>query len=216
VLEDDYDSEYRYDGRPIAAIQGLDRAGRVLYVGTFTKMLYPSLRLAYLIAPDGLVDAFVAARRLIDGHPPVLMQAVAADFMEGGHLVAHLRAMRALYGERRAVLVEALGRELGGAARLGPADAGLHVTLHLDGVSDLQVRARALALGVDASTLSGQAIRPGAANGLILGDAALAPAVIREGVRVLARALAGGRRPAEAAARVGGAGYRPRRPSPGG
>lgn len=201
VLEDDYDSEYRYEGRPIAAIQGLDRAGRVLYVGTFTKMLYPSLRLAYLIVPDALVDAFVAARRLVDGHPPVVMQAVTADFMEGGHLVAHLRAMRQLYGERRAVLLEALRREAGGAGRLGPADAGLHVTLHLEGVPDAEVRARGLALGVDLSTLSGQAIRPGSANGLILGDAALTPAAIREGARALAQALAGGRR---------GAGRRPR------
>lgn len=198
VLEDDYDSEYRYDGRPIAAIQGLDRAGRVLYVGTFTKMLYPSLRLAYLIVPDALVDAFVAARRLVDGHPPVLMQAVVADFMEGGHLVAHLRAMRTLYGERRAVLVEALRREVGGAGRLGPSDAGLHVTLHLEGAPDREVRARALALGVDAATLSAQAIRPGSVNGLILGDAALSPAVIRDGVRGLARALTGGRRPGTA------------------
>ncbi len=189
VLEDDYDSEFRYGGRPIAAIQGLDRAGRVVYVGTFSKALYPSLRLAYAIVPEALVDAYVRARRLVDGHPPVLLQAVVADFMEGGHFVAHLRAMCARYGERRAALVEAVRAELGGAARLGPAGAGLHATLHLDRARDVAVHRRALERGVDAPPLSALALGSGSWNGLILGDAALAPSAIRAGVRVLAASL---------------------------
>lgn len=200
VLEDDYDSEFQYRGHPIAAVQGLDRAGRVLYVGTFTKVLYPSLRLAYAIVPDALVDAFTRARRLVDGHPPVLLQAVTADFIEGGHLAAHLRAMRALYRERRAVLVEALSAECGGAGQLGPADAGLHVALHLTRLRDEDVRRRALERGADVATLSAQALRPGSVNGLVLGDAALQPAAIRAGVRALAAALA--------PARTGGAARR--------
>ncbi len=190
VLEDDYDSEFRYAARPIAAIQGLDRAGRVIYVGTFSKALYPSLRLAYAIVPDALVDAYVRARRLVDGHPPVLLQAVVADFMEGGHFAAHLRAMRALYGERRAVLVEAVRSELAGAGRLGPTEAGLQATLHLDRARDVGVHRRALERGVDAPPLSALGLGAGSLNGLILGDAALTPGAIRAGVKVLAAALA--------------------------
>ena len=189
VLEDDYDSEFQYEGRPITAIQGLDRAGRVVYVATFSKVLYPSLRLAYAIVPEPLVEAYTRARQLVDGHPPVLLQAVTADFMEGGHFGAHLRAMRALYGERRAVLVEALRAECGGAGRLGPTGAGLHVPYHLDGRRDVEVGRRALELGADAVALSALALRPGPANGLVLGDAALTPAMIRAGVRALAAAL---------------------------
>ena len=116
IVEDDYDGEYRYGGRSVTAVQGLDGGGRVIYVGTFTKMLFPSLRLAYVVVPDGLAEPFVRARRLQDGHPPALAQAVAADFLADGHLAAHLRRMRALYAERRNTLAEAVRAELGGAA----------------------------------------------------------------------------------------------------
>ncbi len=110
ILEDDYDSEFRYTGRPLASLQGLDRAERVLYVGTFTKVLYPSLRLAYLVVPPALFPAFLAARSFIDRHSPTLPQAVVADFLDGGHFSSHLRKMRALYSHRQAHLLACLDR----------------------------------------------------------------------------------------------------------
>ncbi|MDQ3316832.1 MAG: PLP-dependent aminotransferase family protein [Actinomycetota bacterium] len=112
VLEDDYDSEYRYSGRPLEALQGLDTEGRVIYVGTFSKVLFPSLRLGYLVVPPDLVDAFTAARELSDRQAPALDQAVLARFMAGGHFARHVRRMRSLYAERQAILVEEAGRHL--------------------------------------------------------------------------------------------------------
>jgi GntR family transcriptional regulator/MocR family aminotransferase len=190
VLEDDYDSEFRYQGRPIAAIQGLDRADRVVYVGTFSKVLYPSLRLAYAVVPSSLADPFARARRLLDGHPPVLLQAVVADFIEEGHFGSHLRSMRALYAERRRALQAAVNRELAGEAELGPANAGLHAVLHLARTRDVEVHARALALGVDAPPLSALYFGAGRREGLVLGDAALSVRQIHSGISALAQAVA--------------------------
>lgn len=189
VVEDDYDSEYCYETRPTAAIQGLDDTGRVVYVGTFTKVLYPSIRLAYAVVPDALVEPYVRARHLVDGHPPVLIQAVTADFIEEGHFGAHLRGTRALYAERRAALVDSVRAELAGEGALGPTGAGLHAVLHLARSRDVAVYRRALALGVDAPPLSALHHAPTRASGLVLGDAALDVRDIREGVRTLARAM---------------------------
>jgi GntR family transcriptional regulator/MocR family aminotransferase len=108
IIEDDYDSEISYDHRPLPALQGLDQQGRVLYVGTFSKVLFPSLRLAYVVLPPDLMPAFVAARQAFDGHTPLLSQAVAADFISQGHFAAHLRHIRTLYRSRRDLLVDCL------------------------------------------------------------------------------------------------------------
>lgn len=107
VLEDDYDSEFRYTGRLPACLQGLDTEGRVLYLGTFSKTLLPTLRLGYLIVPEGLIDPVVAARAVADRHSPMLEQAVLADFLAEGHFARQVRRMRALYAERQACLLEA-------------------------------------------------------------------------------------------------------------
>jgi GntR family transcriptional regulator/MocR family aminotransferase len=124
IIEDDFDSELRYSGRPLAALQGLDDGDRVIYVGTLNKVLFPGLRLGYAVIPRPLLRAFVNARHLIDRHPPSLYQGVVAEFMRGGHFAAHLRRMRLLYREQRDVLVAELKRRVGaqrGAA--GPRDA---------------------------------------------------------------------------------------------
>lgn len=192
IVEDDYDAELRYETRPIAAIQGLDPDARVVHVGTFTKLLFPSLRLAWAVLPEPLVKPFVHARRLQDGHPPTLAQAVAADFLAEGHLGTWLRRLRAACLERRDVLLAALARELPEAVP-GAADAGLHLTVALPGLDDAAVHRRALALGVDAPALSSLRTEPGE-PGLVLGFAALQPAEIRRGVRALARAVAEVRR----------------------
>ncbi|HSB03201.1 MAG TPA: PLP-dependent aminotransferase family protein, partial [Anaerolineales bacterium] len=123
ILEDDYDSEFRFATRPLATLQGLDDADRVIYIGTFSKVLFPSLRIGYLILPPALVDPFLKVRRLIDIHSPMLEQAVLADFMTEGHFARHLRHMRTLYAERRATLLKA-AQDL--PLELDSATAGIH------------------------------------------------------------------------------------------
>jgi GntR family transcriptional regulator/MocR family aminotransferase len=193
VLEDDYDSEYRYAGRPLAALQGLDAARRVIYAGTFSKVLFPALRLGYLIVPPELVDAYVAARALTDRHSPSVTQAALADFIDGGHFARHIRRTRALYAERQAALVRAARRSLGGLLEVAPAEAGMHLMGWLPAGVDDRVAARAaLARDVDALPLSSFRARParrGARGGLMLGYAAYAPREIEEGCARLAAAL---------------------------
>jgi GntR family transcriptional regulator/MocR family aminotransferase len=192
VIEDDYDSEYRYEGRPVPALQGLDRAGVVLHVGTFSKTLLPSLRLAYAVVPDALVDRYVAAKSILDRFTPPLSQAALADFIEGGHFGRHLRRMRELYAERRAALLGAIDAELGGALAVtsASASAGLDVAAHLpDGVDDRAALADLAAAGVEAFALSGQALRRRDVSGLLLGFAAFSPARIRRAMAIAGKVL---------------------------
>ena len=190
VLEDDYDSEYRYEGRPLAALQGLDREQRVVYLGTFSKVLFPALRIGYMVVPHDLVDAFRSARALSDRHSPTVEQAVLTDFIEEGHFARHLRRMRALYAERQATLVEAAAGELAGLIELKPSDAGLHLTGLLPaGWSDRAAARAAEAHGVDAQPLSAFYLTEPPRAGLVLGYAAFDRREIREGVERLAQAL---------------------------
>jgi GntR family transcriptional regulator/MocR family aminotransferase len=189
VLEDDYDSEFRYSGRPLAALQGLDRDGRVIYLGTFSKVLFPSLRLGYLIVPPDLVDAFTAARAAADRFACTLTQAVVADFIAEGHFARHVRRMRTLYAARQEALVRAARRELGGFVEVEPSEAGLHLLGWLaDGLDDQEVSAAAGAAGIEAPPLSRYRLEPGR-GGLMLGYAAYDVRPIREGVRRLAEVL---------------------------
>ena len=144
ILEDDYDSEYRYAGRPLAALQGLDADGRVIYVGTMSKVMFPALRLGYMVVPEHLVQAFAAIRRLTDNHPSTLVQPALAEFIKDGSLTAHIRRMRALYAERQALLLEAAARHLGDRLTLKPAEAGMHLVGYLPpGTDDRAIAARA-------------------------------------------------------------------------
>ena len=195
ILEDDYDSEYRYEGRPLAALQGLDAEGRVIYLGTFSKVLFPALRIGYMVVPTDLVGTFCAARALSDRHSPTVEQAVLADFIEEGHFARHVRRMRALYATRQAVLVEEARRELKGLLEVETSAAGLHLMGWLPEGSDDRVAARAAeAHGVDAQPLSSFCLARPRRGGLILGYAAYDAAEIREGVKRLAAALRGSRR----------------------
>jgi GntR family transcriptional regulator / MocR family aminotransferase len=183
VLEDDYDSEYRYASRPLASLQGLDDDGRVVYIGTFSKTLFPGLRLGYVIAPPGTEDAFRAARAAADRHSPSLEQAVLADFIGAGHFVRHVRRMRALYLERRDALRDAITRRLGGAVELGPAEAGMHLLGWLPaGVDDAAVSAALAEAGVEAPPLSRYALRPLERAGLLLGYAGFSDRALRAAV----------------------------------
>jgi GntR family transcriptional regulator/MocR family aminotransferase len=190
VIEDDYDSEFRYTGRPLAALQGLEPGGPVIYIGTFSKVLFPTLRMAYVVVPEGLVDAFVAARTLVDGFSPSFMQAVLTDFITGGHLSSHIRRMRALYRERRDVLLDAIARRLSGRIEVKRADTGLYATGWLQpGVDDLEVSRRAALKGLDLPALSRyyHAHRP--EPGLLFNYANVPPADIRRGIDLLATLL---------------------------
>ena len=190
VLEDDYDSEFRYDARPLASLQGMDERGRVIYVGTFSKTLFPALRLGYLIVPDALVDAFRAARAAADRHSPVVDQAVLADFLTEGHFARHVRRMRRLYGERQDALVVAVRERLAGRLEAPARPAGMHLVGWLaPGEDDTAMAARAAEAGVETPPLSRYSVHRPSRGGLLLGWAGYTPQAIREGVDCLARAL---------------------------
>ena len=168
----------------------MDRADRVVYIGTFTKVIFPSLRLAYLVAPKALIPALIAARSFVDRHSPTLPQMVLTDFMSGGHFTAHLRRMRALYRQRRRCLLEALERRLGRHLRVCSIPAGMHLTVELPaGVDDLALARRAAELGLEVSPLSRYYLGEGRRPGLLLGYSAVGEDRLREGVERLASLL---------------------------
>jgi GntR family transcriptional regulator/MocR family aminotransferase len=190
ILEDDYDSEYRFAGRPLEALQGLDHEGRVIYLGTFSKVLFPALRLGYLIVPGPIVDHFVAARRLMDRHSPTLDQITLTDFLLEGHFARHIRRMRALYEQRRDILVEKASQELGEWIELGTTSTGLHLVGRLqEGLDDRVVAKLAAENGVDVPPLSIYYLQAPKQGGLLFGYGGVNERKIEEGVQRLKRAL---------------------------
>jgi GntR family transcriptional regulator/MocR family aminotransferase len=190
VIEDDYNSEFRYSGRPLSSLQGLDQNGRVIYVGTFSKTTFPSLRLGCMVIPKDLADAFTAARALVDRHSPSIDQAILTDFIEGGYFARHVRRMRSLYSERQGLLVAAAESELAGLLEVKPAIAGMHLIGWLPkGVSDNAASEAAARNGVEAAPLSAYCSKPLPRGGLVLGYAAVNAKRIKDGTRRLARAL---------------------------
>jgi GntR family transcriptional regulator/MocR family aminotransferase len=190
VLEDDYASEYRYSGRPLAALQGIDPHQRVLYVGTFSKTLFASLRMGYLVAPPDLVPVLSTARALADRQPPAMAQLVLTEFINEGHYARHLRRMRKLYAERQQMMIEILTREADGRIEVHPADAGMNLVGWLPpGVDDRAVYEAAARRGVVAMPVSGYALRPQSRGGLVLGYTGVDRAQMEDGVRKLVEAV---------------------------
>jgi GntR family transcriptional regulator/MocR family aminotransferase len=190
IIEDDYDSEYRYAGRPMPALQGLDRHGVVLFAGSFSKVLFPALRLGYLVVPEDLIEPVAALRSLTARHPPTLSQAVLADFIADGHFGRHLRRMREIYAERSQVLVECVQRELRGRLELAGIEAGLQTACWLgEGIRGVDAAAAAARREVEVTPLSSYSLGRGSREGLQLGFAAVDVPEIRRGVRDLAIAL---------------------------
>jgi len=199
VLEDDFNGEFRYGGRPLTALYGLDGGERVIYVGTFSRALFPALRLAYMVVPATLGEAFVRARGQLDGYAVAITQAAVATFMESGSFAAHIRRMRALYKERQDILVGLARRHLRGALELEPSDAGLHLVGRLPrGISDERVAAALAGTHVAPAVLSrfysaARSERP-PLSGLLLNYAAWPERALREGVMALAKAIESVRR----------------------
>jgi len=192
VLEDDYDSEFRYAGRPVEAVQGLDRSGRVIYIGTFSKVLFPSLRLGYLVLPPPLVSLFTAAKWLTDRHTSTLEQAVLTDFIHEGHFEHHLRRSRTRNAARRAALLEALDTHLGARVEVSGANAGVHLLVWLQDVAPPQLSTfidYAARVGVGLYPVTPYYLMPPPRAGLLLGYAALTEEEIRAGVQRLTAVL---------------------------
>jgi GntR family transcriptional regulator/MocR family aminotransferase len=185
VIEDDYESEFQAPGRMLPSLQGLDRAGRVVYLGTFSKLLFPSLRLGYAVLPEDLVEPFAAARHLADRQSSGLLQAIMTDFMEGGHFARHLKRMRALYAEREALLVDLLRHRLGDVVTVQPTETGMYLIAWLPpDRPDTAVAAALAEIGVAAMPLSALTLETARPPGLVLGytghgEAAMARAVDR-------------------------------------
>lgn len=149
IIEDDYDSEYRYGGTPIASLQGLDANSRVIYIGTFSKILFPSLRIGYLVVPKDLIERFVAMRVAMSIYPPYLTQAVLTDFINQGHFSRHIRRTRLLYAERRARLTQCLEREFGSELSVLEGESGMNLVVMLPAAAkDVELARRAAARGL--------------------------------------------------------------------
>lgn len=190
IIEDDYDSQFHYEGLPTACVQGLDSGQRTLYLGTFSKSLYPGLRMGYMVLPPSLVKPMTYARSILDGHTPQLAQLTLARFIEGGHFGAHIRAMRKIYAVRREAMATAVARHLADVvtARLPPG--GLQMPCLLaPGRSEAQTILQGARAGIQVPGLSRLYATPPAQGGWLLGFAALTPYEIDSAIQRLAKAI---------------------------
>jgi GntR family transcriptional regulator/MocR family aminotransferase len=190
ILEDDNASECRYHGRPLAALQGIDPSGRVMYAGTFSKVLFSALRLGYLVVPPDLVPAFVRARELHDRQSPGITQAVLADFLLEGHFSRHLRRMRTLYAARLQALMQAVREHASGLLEIPELEGGVNRVAWLpEGISDVEAVERLKPQGFACPPLSEFRIRPGGRGGLVLGFAGMREELIDSSVRTIAELI---------------------------
>jgi GntR family transcriptional regulator/MocR family aminotransferase len=192
IVEDDYVSEFRYAGRPLEALQALDRAGRVIYVGTFSKTLFPALRLAYLVLPRELITPFVAAKWMSDRYTAMLGQEALADFITGGHFERYLRRSCARNAVRRRALIDALREHLGKRAEIAGENAGVHLVVWLNALAPRKLDeliTRSARAGVGLYPVNPCYLRPPPRAGLLFGYAALSEAEIRTGIRRFAAVM---------------------------
>lgn len=191
ILEDDYDSEFRYVSRPVGALQGMDAEGRVIYIGTFSKALFPALRVGYVVVPPSLWTRFLESRFAFDMFTPTLYQRALADFLRAGNFARHLRRMRSAYLERRDALLRGLERYCGDLAPVHNSDAGLHVTVRLrDGLNDEDVVARLGERGITTHALSSSYLGSTPTQGLLLGFGCATPQRLLAATRTLGEVLA--------------------------
>ena len=192
IIEDDYDSEYRFGSRPIASLQGVDTDGRVIYIGTFSKVMFPALRLGYVVVPKDLVPAFSAARDAADVFSATLYQAVLTDFIREGHFARHIRRTRMLYMDRRMTLVKAIRAEMGNTLEVIGSEAGMHLAALLPpGTNDVAVSRKAAQRSISATPLSTCYLKSPTRAGLILGYGGANAHQIYDGIRKLKMSLQG-------------------------
>ena len=190
MIEDDYDSEFRYGGSPAPALQGLATHEQVLYVGTFSKVMFPALRIGYLVAPRALVNVFEQAKWLQDRHKPAMEQRALAEFISEGHFERHLRRMRKLYDGRRQALTRALQTHFGERVTILGANSGMHLMIRLQTrLTESEVVARATDAGVGLLAASFYYLGRAPQNEFVLGYAPLGERKIQEGIKRLARVL---------------------------
>lgn len=194
ILEDDYDGEFRYSGRPLAALHALDDSDRVLYFGTFSKIIFPSVRLGYIAGPAEIIDLFAGARWAFDFFPSIALQPVLASFIEDGSFAAHIRRLRKLYERRQNALVAAAAAHLSGLLDVSSDPAGMHLIARLTDdlarrMSDREASRRAAARGITARPLSNYYYGKPESQGLLLGYAAVSEKQILESTKLLAAAL---------------------------
>ena len=190
IIEDDYDGEYRFDGRPVPSLQGMDRAGRVIYVGTFAKILFPALRLGYMVLPPSLIDKIASALSTTGQFAPLLLQAAVADFINEGLMSRHLSRMRRLYVQRRKLFSQLCESKLKGDISLIDSGAGIQVVgLLREGLSDVAIAQRTLSKGVNISPLSKYYRHEHARQGLVLGYAACDQRLMEWGLQKLQAAI---------------------------
>jgi len=189
IIEDDYDGEYHYRTNPQASLQRLDRGQKVIYLGTFSKTLFPSIRLAYMVVPPALIPQLVSARQRLDSHTAVLSQAVVAAFISEGYFASHLRLMKKLYAARRALLIELLKKCPTDTVRLLPSEGGLQLAIEYLRGSTSAITAAASRKGLVLAELAPLCLTTPVINGWILGFAALNPQAIRQAVTLLNEVL---------------------------
>ncbi len=192
IIEDDYDSEFRYRGRPLPALKSSDARQRVLYAGTFSKVLFPALRLGYLVVPESLAERFRDACIALHAAPPALTQQVVAAFIEEGHFARHIRRMRRLYAERRRALAAAIRDTCGALLTLETPPGGMHLIARLpDGADDVAIAAKAATRDLHPVPLSATAMRGGGTPGLLIGFTNVAAEAAPDAARRLREILAG-------------------------
>jgi GntR family transcriptional regulator/MocR family aminotransferase len=190
VFEDDYDAEFRFAGPPLPSLQGIDNSGRVIYAGTMSKILCPSLRLGYIVAPEPLVDSMAKIRSAMDQHSPAIDQATLARFITEGFFLSHIKRMRKIYSERRDFFIKQFNTLLGDRFILQVPEAGLNIVAWLKREEDFpMIRRLTLEIGVRPSSLSFFCIQAKLKPAFLFGFAAWTPAQIRESLVKLASAL---------------------------
>jgi len=191
ILEDDYDSEFRYTGRPLAALQGLDHDDRVLYMGTFSKVLYPGIKVGYLVVPPALIAAFRSALYDLQRPGQLTVQATLADFITHGHFTTHVRKIRQTYGARRELLRRMLAQTLPAGVTISKEESGLHLVVELpDSVDDVALAQRAAAMEISVKALSTYYLKPQVRRGLLVGYAYCTPEQITDYGRQLGALIA--------------------------
>jgi GntR family transcriptional regulator/MocR family aminotransferase len=186
VIEDEYDAEYRYSGKPIASLHSLDRSGSVIYVGTFTKMLFNALRIGFIVVPERFVEAFRIARSFIDRHAPTLDQAVLTEFINEGHFGHHVRKMRQVYSDRSQLLIEEAKKHLSGLLDVERAQSGMRTVAWIKtGVTEMVLTRRAQKLGLEVVPMSSYVNKYEQKPALTLGFAGCSASEIKRGVSVL-------------------------------